>query len=548
LCPTTEITATGTSTKTATVTLTVPKYGKNILWVRAVDSVGNLGNIASKEITVGRPSPPVAQWGLETYPGQNQTQALADAQPTLGDTDGTGPLTANTPLTPTNVTWASDVRLIGGKTASFNGSYLSTSGPVIDTTKSFSVAAWVNLRDASKDRVVVAQLGETRARFILYFSSSRGEWRFYIYDEDGISTAGVGAGGGPATVGKWTHLAGVYDATARKISLYVDGVLTGTSNYDWAWNATGPFIVGRTFVNGSNSASFMGEIADVQVFDRVLVDHDFTGQLKSDPNSGGFDEPGILAPIEVGRWDMEAGVSCYSQDLENTCEAPDGTGFNRWLALSRGSEIGAGYAGGLGLRLDGCYFPEENPPPCEATLEYGWTGKTRVDEGPVVWQDKPVLRTDQSFTVSAWVKMDRTDRYQVVLAQDGSVNSGFYLYYANDGDGVWKFKMLRDATTTDNTGTIAQASAPDAMASWHHLVGILDVGQRQLRLYVNGQRVATQALMAEWQPWQANGPLTVGRAFGTSNLLHGAIDQVRVFQGAMTDAQVKALYDSQVVS
>ncbi|MFI7523949.1 LamG domain-containing protein [Micromonospora globbae] len=554
--PTTVVTATGTSPKTATVTATAPRYGTNILYVSAVDATLNQG-FGSIEFAVGRPSPPVARWGLETYPGQTQTQALEDKQPSL---------TGNTPLTASNVTWQDDARLIGGQTAAFNGSssHLSTTTPILDVTKSFSVAAWVRLGAPgaplpTSNKAAVVQDGDRVDSFVLGYQGGTQTWNFWIHgqDSDGSTWAGIARGSVAPVAGRWTHLAGSYDATSGMVYLYVDGELAGSARTSMSpqWSTTRRVAIGRELWNGASTSFWSGQIADVQLFDRVLVDHDFTGQLASDPSSGGVNEPGMLAPIEVGRWDFESARPCYFQDREDTCQAADGTPFDRWLALNRGADAADGNRGN-GLHLDGYYFAEENPEPWEETFEWARSaakvGLTPPDEDGnrnTVWQHKPVLRTDQSFTVSAWVRMDRTDRYQAVLAQDGTANSGFYLYYGSDDGGMWKFKMLQDGTTVDsgtNPGaTIVQAPASAVMESWHHLAGVLDAGRRELRLYVDGELKASAPLKTAWQPWQAAGALTVGRSFGGSNLLHGAVDDVGVFQGAMTDAQVMNLYDSQ---
>ena len=257
----------------------------------------------------------------------------------------------------------------------------------------------------------------------------------------------------------------------------------------------------------------------MQIFDRVLVEQDFTGAVRDEEAAGGIDEPGFLAPILVGRWDFGVARPCYLQDLPDTCDAMDSSGFDRWLALRRGAEIGAGNRDN-GLHLDGYYFPEENPEPWEATREWGRTayknGVSVDGDGNerTVWADTPVLRTDQSFSVSVWVNLTRTDVNQMIVLQDGAIAGGFYLYYSTDG-GVWRFKVLNSATTPDNStgANFANAPAPDATDSWHHLVAVLDVGRRQMRLYVDGDHKRTTSLPAAWQPWQANGPLAVGRSF-----------------------------------
>ncbi|HEX5541518.1 MAG TPA: LamG domain-containing protein [Micromonospora sp.] len=554
---TTEVAATGTSPKSATVTLTVPKYGNNILYVSAIDATLNQGH-GSVEFIVGRPSPPVAHWGLETYPGVTEVEAFVDRQPALG---------GDTPLTASHVSWVSDTRLLGGQAAGFNGtsSQLVSATAVVDTTDSFSVAAWVRLSilPTSSDIVVAAQEGSDGPGFHLGTrlkgSPLTPRWSFLMKDTPAQSSATraavTTAALTSADVGRWTHLAGVYDKPAGKVRLYVDGLLVAEADRTASpWPATGRFTVGRGFSFGGPTNWWHGAIADVQVFNRALVEHDFTGQLKSDSHSGGFDEPGILAPIEVGRWDFETGYPCYLQDLEDTCEAGDATGFNRWLALTRGSEIGAGQDGGSALWLDGYYFPEENPEPWEATEEYGRSAlKAGVDSsGPdplTVWQDTPVLRTDQSFTVSAWASIADLDDYQTVVAQDGSDMSPFRLGYDDSLD-KWCL-LMRHHDEPDASYTRACGPTPE-VGQWTHLVGVFDAGTKAMHLYVNGQLAGTASFTSI--PWQGNGPLTVGRTLYTTSggavvydLFRGGIDDVHVFQGAMTDAQVQVLFDEQAV-
>ncbi|MFG2056755.1 LamG domain-containing protein [Micromonospora sp. NPDC048930] len=553
-----------TGGKAATVTLTAPKYGLNILYASAIDGTLNEG-FGSTEFTVGRPSPAVAKWGLETYPGQTQAQALADSQSALGDTDGTGPLVNDTPLTASNVTWSSDTHLLGGTAATMNGttSAAETAKPVINTSQSFSVAAWVRLGAMpTSDTVALVQDGTDAAGFQLgtrmVGSPAVAKWSFGMKDNSAQSS-GTRAATQPIAateVGKWVHLVGVFDKPAGKIRLYVDDQpAMESAGPATPWQATGGFAVGRGFVGGSKDKYWNGSIVDVQVYDRVLVEEDFTGAFAPDPESGGFDEPGMLTPTLVGQWGFEGATQCWIQDLADTCEAMDGTQFGRWLALQRGADPNAAGNRDNGLALDGAYYPDQGGSG-EATQEWARTAYKNGVSGPDAegntytnWQYTPVLRTDQSFTVSAWVKLDVTDRYQMVLAQEGTVNNGFYLYYGNDNGGEWKFKMLKDGATPDGgTGaTIAAAPAQDLDETWHHVVGVLDVGRREIKLYVDGDVVKTLALNSAWQPWQANGPLRVGSGWGNYSPLFGTVDDVAAYQGAMTDVQVRALYNAQVV-
>ena len=553
--PTTEITASGTTTKTATVTVTVPRFGENTLWVRGIDATGNLGNIGSASFIAPRPAPAIAKWGLEQYPGVDQPASLADQQPTLG---------GRTDLTAANVTWTDDVRMIGGKAASLNGtsSVLTTPGSVINTANSFSVAAWVRLGalPTTTDMVVASQTGANAGGFHLgtrlVGSPATPRWSFLMKDtDDQASTtrpAYTSTALTSADVGRWTHIAGVFDKAAGKVRLYVNGELAAeTDRSVTPWNATGAFAVGRGWSSGAASNWFHGNVADVQVYDRVLVPHDFTGQLAQDPTSGGFDEPGMLTPVQVGNWNFEAATPCYLENLKDTCEAPDTvTAWGRWLALTKGSAVGAGYStDGSGLWLDYEYFPEEGY--TEGTAEYARsavkTGITPPNSDGLEftqWQDKPVLRTDQSFTMSAWVMLDRLDGMRSPLSQRGQHSSGGWLKY-NSTLGKWHFAISDEDLTTTPTASITSTSAAEE-GVWTHLAGVYDAERKQIRLYVNGElEGVTQNL--SFTPMPSTGPLLVGRTLWQGQLVDqwtGGIDDVAVFQGALTDASVSLLYNS----
>jgi hypothetical protein len=353
-----------------------------------------------------------------------------------------------------------------------------------------------------------------------------------LYNTDSTSTAGTFVYA-PATRNVWTHLVVVFDAGERQVKIYANGVLTqAATRTATPWNATGPLHVG--WARGMTTG--VGQVADVRVWQRVVVPQDIWG-ADEDVATGVQAVTGLLAPTEVASWDFNgaAGQVCgsafsdtyWAQSLDfgaGTCTDPYSPAQT------------AGYTGDDHDGNDGAVWLNHSP-----DGEAGTAGDGRGYAATA----GPVLRTDQSFTVSAWVRLNRID-YETVVAQDGTVSSGFYLYYAPEDGGKWKLKVLPSATSADDTNaTYAVAPAQDATTSWHHLVGVLDTGSRQIRLYVDGQVAATSALNTAWQPWQATGSLTVGRAIvggSFTRFLAGTIDQVTVFAGAMSDREVSNLF------
>jgi hypothetical protein len=155
----------------------------------------------------------------------------------------------------------------------------------------------------------------------------------------------------------------------------------------------------------------------------------------------------------------------------------------------------------------------------------------------------PVNRTDQSFTVSAWVKITDTNTHYTFVSQSGANVCGFYLQFSKTVN-TWIFI----APTTDAVSTPAywgaQANGPPAVNTWTHLVGVYDAGAHTMALYVG---TATTALVKQSaigtgvRLWSANGAWEIGSCATIANFAKGAVDEVKVYAGALTDAEIAGL-------
>jgi hypothetical protein len=140
----------------------------------------------------------------------------------------------------------------------------------------------------------------------------------------------------------------------------------------------------------------------------------------------------------------------------------------------------------------------------------------------------------QNYSVAAWVRIDDLNGFQTAVSQDGDVNSGYFLQYS-DQDDRFAFSFV---------GARALAPAPPTPGQWYHLVGVRDAASGTLKLYVNGALVG-QASACIASP--ATGDTVIGRAKYGGNPVdfwRGAIDQVHVYDRALTDAEVTQLYSS----
>ena len=194
---------------------------------------------------------------------------LADAK----DSSGNSPVKAIG-----NVGWSTSPRTA----AVFDGtSALVTNGPVLDTARSFSVSAWAYPTDAGRNRAVVAQEATQESGFTLELDDRVGDkWSFCMFNRDdstapystATSTSGV-------TLNAWTHLVAVYDAPARQMKLYVNGTLQVTKTLDLGHtpsNAYGSLDIGRLRRNSTETDPWMGQISDVQVYQKALSSTEVT--------------------------------------------------------------------------------------------------------------------------------------------------------------------------------------------------------------------------------------------------------------------------------
>jgi hypothetical protein len=484
-----------------TVQWTPASGGPATLFVASRDAAGNRSAETRYQFTVDAPAPLLAHWRLDETSGT----ALAD------DT-GHG----NT-ATLAGGTLGAPSRIVGAPALALNGTplqFAQAAGPVLDTSRSFSVAAWVKLETGTQYASVLGQLGVHSSGFQLQYDPTCTCWNFVlpVFDGTNPGAAVVHSPTSAVSVGTWTHLAAVYDSGASTATLYVDGTAVGTvPGPATPWNAPGAFVIGETRWNDVNGGYFLGSISGVGVWQRVLFPSEVRAMVDPTGNPVGeyhFDEVGSSIAFDS---------SNYANDLtlQGDAQIP---------------AAGAGYQG---------------------------TGMLLMDGGGWATSAGQVLHTDQSFTVSAWVRIDGSSLPTwnlTALGQEGTQLSAFYLgYRVVSGVPRWSFSM----SGGDVAGGPGWVDAPSstalttsALGQWTQLTGVFDASTNTMRLYVDGALAGTASRTTA--PWDATGALTVGAALWTAQggqpaLVDdwiGAIDEVRILPGAVIQALDAWTFDS----
>ncbi len=184
---------------------------------------------------------------------------------------------------------------------------------------------------------------------------------------------------------------------------------------------------------------------------------------------------------------------------------------------------------------DGTLFGAARPRPVNG-------GALAFDGQQFVGARGPLVDTSGSFTVSARVKLDRTDFSQTVVSQDATDSSAFMLQY-DAGESQWEMRIPgRDSSDAegDDADEATSASKPEA-GEWTHLTGVYDDADNEVRLYVDGRLGET---VSRKEDFKSEGTFAVGRALSNNEFFQGVdgtIDDVRAFGRAVSSAEAKTL-------
>ena len=391
-------------------------------------------------------------------------------------------------------TWTTGARGGAAKFTALGQHLKTTDTGLIRTDASFSVAAWVELDDTNDNYVAVSAKGGQASGFVLGYTKDAGNvWEFMMPNDGSNPYPGTwrAASASAPVTGTWTHLAGVFDDVTDELVLYVNGVIQGRARHPNPWNATGELVIGGGWYTSSWSRTWSGSIDDVRLYDRALTGSD-VGQLYRTPTL---------------RWDF---------DEASGTVAADGSG-NRNPGMLRGGAAftASGYTGS-GVDL---------------------AGGTREVAGPAA-----AVRTDTSFSVSAWAYLSSATGTQTVVSQDGNLVSGFRLYYTG---AKWHFAMPASDVGA-GTWTTVSSTVSAVAGRWFHLVGVYDATLNQIRLYVDdGATAQTVTARSAAHQWHATGRFVVGRGKSSgvsTDYFTGKIDRVAVMSRTLNLVDVQSLY------
>ncbi|MEV5600217.1 LamG domain-containing protein [Streptomyces sp. NPDC052299] len=470
-------------------------YGPVQLEVYANDRSGRRSGAVVYTFYVKAGRSPIGQWALSDPAGARWAEPTAGtaARAGAGVTFG-GPAPSGTPLT---------------ATATLDGTghgFLTPGEPVVDTGKTFAVGGWARPAALDHDMTLASQDAGTATGFTLGVRTAGGEpvWSF--------GTGGEQVSGARPEVGEWAYVLGVYDAETSKAHLYVNGQEAGTPAAVTPSAATGDFQIGRARGTAGYRDRWQGEIGDVRAYDRVVVPEEAA-------------ELARRAPKERGHWALEEAADGLSPDAHGG--AP--------LKLAPGASIYTRPAESCDPAADPDCDPLSGGP--DALVGSGHLDLDGV--GGYAATDGPAVDTRDSFTVGALVRFaDQEPAHPMtVLSQGGDHADAFKVRYV---PATHTFELVMDHADAEAADRTAVSHRGTPSGNGNRIAVVYDAGLDRITLYVDGIAADT----AFRSSWTSTGGLQIGRghtADGWGEYLRGAVDEVQVFSGALSEGDVGLL-------
>ena len=352
--------------------------------------------------------------------------------------------------------------------------------------------------------------------------------------------------------GVWYHVAVVYkgyeSSNSDRAKIYINGV-DDTASYTntiptTLVSSTQPLRIGRW---AGSATDFNGKIDETAVWNRALNQAEITSIY----NNGYPKDITALAPINWWRLGENAYFDGTDFTIPNKISgAPNGTSANM-TATDLVADAPGSYAAGLGSSLALDDRVGEAPLSTANSLSFNMTPVNRVSypAGYVPTQADNVysmafdgtnyvsaantfLNSASVCSISFWGKKSASNK-ELVVGGRIDISNGIWIQWYSDGN-------IYFSPRGSGAGSFSVSYAQSYDADWHHYVGVYDgTSASNCKLYLDGNLVATGTGTPP-----ANLPSTTGDVFqigalGTSHYTTGSIDEVAIFDYALTPRQIK---------
>lgn len=434
----------------------------------------------------------------------------------------------------------------------------------LDITGDMTIEAWVKLEsqpaDTDSDYVIVSKYdsGGNQRGFTFSYRKIASTPSFQLTTSSDGSTANQCEFSYTLQTGVWYHIAGVYDASAGSLEVYVNGLSAGTDTGGATsiYNNTAPFSIGRRLSGGSTAGSFDGLIDEVRMWNDIRTAQEIQDNLGkelvgneaglvgywklnndyTDSTANGNDLTATNSPVfstDVPFDGSETNISdstTLTTNLVSYWKLDEESGTRADAHSSNDLTDNNTVGFGTGIIGNGADFEASN----SEYLSITDASQTGLD-----------LTTDFSFSIWVNVETQPSDSTMVLISKrTGTTNRSFIISYG-DTSGQ---KFIRCGSYDSASGNVENSDINISQLTGFSHVSITRDGSAGLwSVYIDGVLINT-ATTTDTTMANSGAPFALGCDFDNSdvvrNLFDGIIDEVGVWSRVLTAGEISNLYNS----
>jgi alpha-tubulin suppressor-like RCC1 family protein len=432
---------------------------------------------------------PVAYWSLDDGSGQQAT-------------DGSGH--GHTLQIQSLPTWPSDTAPVGFTNPyalTLNGFQYGTDVGTVDLVySSFTVAFWAKRTRTGVQEIIFSQGTSPYTREALQIGFRADNTFTCGFSNDDLNTTAA------TTDTNWHHYACTYNWYPKIRAAYKDGALIGSDTSGGWYVGVGPITLGR--LSATRDSYFAGSIDDVHLYNHHM-DAATVAKLASGVQ--------VFRPTPIPTATATPTLSpnnlraYWHFDTPNQNPVSDGSynGNNLWLSggpLPTNNVSNLAFVNSYALNLN----------EIEGYSQYGVASSIDL--------------ANRSFTVMLWARRYRAGVQEFMLSQGSASGVDKVLQLGFRADDAFTCAFWGDDL---NTSVVTRDNL------WHHYACAYDAVTNSRRAYRDGQLIGSDITAGDYS---GAGSLTVGRlSYSADNHFRGALDEVRIYNIALTAGQVSVM-------
>ncbi|MGI6278201.1 MAG: DUF2341 domain-containing protein [Patescibacteria group bacterium] len=449
--------------------------------------------------------PPVAEWNFEENTGTT-------ARDTSGN-DNSGNLGVGDSAPSWDMGHNSS-----GASLNFDGNdYVDTADINSIELNEATISFWGKINNISKDNDFITKgTHSTNQPLLIWFDSVVGSGgdkgtgntnTLSVITYDGSTQHWVAAPTNTINDTDWHFYSIVINPTNNKIEILVDGILVEQNTK--SWNGIRDTATALRLGNptpSSSAAGLDGLMDNVRIYDYART----PAQIAWDYNRGG----------PVGWWKLDEcqGTTAY-----------DSSGNANHGTINIGGSGSQDTAGSCGVGNTAAAWYNGREGRINSAMSFDG-----VDDYVDVGNDSSIANFSSNFTISAWIHPNSGDAGGIVARNNRGSPWNHLLQMM--GETSVRIRMWSNGTDA-GTGVNYYFYPDNLVGKWTHLLYTFDGSK--VRAYVNGKEINN---------WDRTDPIDIGQRtiigeYTGSSTFNGLIDDVRIYNYALTGEQIRTVYN-----